>query len=177
MTEHRIIEGDVLASLRKLPDKSCQIVITSPPYLWLRNYGVKGQIGLEKTPAEYLRIIVEIFRELLRVLRPDGTVWLNMGDSYAGSGKGPSESLNEGNPSAHLAALEMGQNAIVPKGFKAGDLMGRGTVALVSRELGRSSISIDLSPEYVKIARKNLLKEQEALDTGVVNYRFEKVPV
>jgi DNA modification methylase len=119
-----VINADVLKALRSLPDGCVQTVITSPPYLWLRNYGIKGQIGLEKSPQEYIQLLVDVFREIWRVLRDDGTVWLNMGDSYAGSGKGPSESLNGKNISSHLASLEMGQNSNVPKGWKAGDLMG-----------------------------------------------------
>jgi len=71
-----------------LADGSVNCVITSPPYYGLRDYGVDGQIGLEQTPAEYVDNIVQVFREVRRVLRDDGTVWLNLGDSYAGSGKG-----------------------------------------------------------------------------------------
>ena len=86
--EVRILQGDVLSRLGDLPDESVDCVVTSPPYYGLRDYGVKGQIGLEETPEEYVRKIVEIFREVRRVLRSDGTLWLNLGDSYAGSGKG-----------------------------------------------------------------------------------------
>jgi site-specific DNA-methyltransferase (adenine-specific) len=67
MIDILILEGDVLEVLRSLPDHSVQTIITSPPYLWLRNYGIKGQIGLEKTPAEFIRILVEVFREIWRV--------------------------------------------------------------------------------------------------------------
>ena len=83
--EVRILQGDVLSRLGDLPDESVDCVVTSPPYYGLRDYGVKGQIGLEETPEEYVRKIVEIFREVRRVLRSDGTLWLNLGDSYAGS--------------------------------------------------------------------------------------------
>jgi DNA modification methylase len=83
-----IICGDALAELRKLPAESVQCCVTSPPFFGLRDYGCNGQIGLEKTPAEYVARMVEIFREVRRVLRSDGTLWLNLGDSYAGSGKG-----------------------------------------------------------------------------------------
>ena len=69
-----------------LADKSVQCVVTSPPYYGLRNYEVDGQLGLEKTPEEYVNNLVIIFREVKRVLRDDGTVWLNLGDSYNGSG-------------------------------------------------------------------------------------------
>src|SRR3990167_2487330 len=69
-----------------LPRPHC--CITSPPYWGLRDYGIEGQIGMEKTPEEYVENIVEVFRRVWNVLREDGTVWLNLGDSYAGSGKG-----------------------------------------------------------------------------------------
>lgn len=70
-----------------LPDQSVQCVITSPPYWGLRDYGVSGQIGLEKTPQEYTSNIVRVMREARRVLRDDGTLWLNLGDSYASNGE------------------------------------------------------------------------------------------
>ncbi|MBK1883685.1 site-specific DNA-methyltransferase [Luteolibacter pohnpeiensis] len=81
----QIIIGDCIEQLRKLPAESVHCVVTSPPYYGLRDYGMKGQIGLEKTPAEFLRKLVEVFEEVRRVLRKDGTCWVNMGDSYAGS--------------------------------------------------------------------------------------------
>jgi len=77
-----IIRGDALAELRKLPDESVNCCVTSPPYWGLRDYGVKGQLGLEKTPEEYVAHPVEVFREVRRVLRKDGTLWLNLGDTY-----------------------------------------------------------------------------------------------
>lgn len=78
--------ADCLEWLRKLPDNSVNCCVTSPPYWGLRDYGHAGQIGLEKTPQEYVGKIVDIFRELRRVLTKDGTLWLNLGDSYNGSG-------------------------------------------------------------------------------------------
>ena len=78
--------GDALDVLRTLPDESVQTCITSPPYFGLRDYGCDGQIGLESTPDAYVAKMVEVFREVRRVLRDDGTVWLNLGDSYAGAG-------------------------------------------------------------------------------------------
>lgn len=84
----RIINADCRDALRTLPEKSVQTCITSPPYFGLRDYGHDGQIGLEPTPDEFVQALVEVFREVRRVLRDDGTVWLNLGDSYAGSGKG-----------------------------------------------------------------------------------------
>ena len=81
----RILMGDCRDRLRELPDDSVHCVVTSPPYFGLRDYGVDGQIGLEPTPDDFVAAMVEVFRDVRRVLRPDGTVWLNLGDSYAGS--------------------------------------------------------------------------------------------
>jgi DNA modification methylase len=78
-----ILAGDVLAKLRELPDGSVQCCVTSPPYWGLRDYQAEGQLGLEKTPEEYVANMVAVFREVKRVLRDDGTLWLNLGDSYA----------------------------------------------------------------------------------------------
>lgn len=80
--------GDCRDVLKQLPDKSVQCCVTSPPYFGLRNYNHPDQIGLEQTPDEYVLHLVEVFREVRRALRDDGTVWLNLGDSYSGSGKG-----------------------------------------------------------------------------------------
>jgi DNA modification methylase len=78
----RIINADVMEGLRQLPDESVHCVVTSPPYWGLRDYGVEGQIGLEATPEQFVSRMVEVFREVRRVLRGDGTLWLNLGDSY-----------------------------------------------------------------------------------------------
>ncbi len=78
-----ILIGDCRDVLRTLPDESVHCVVTSPPYFGLRDYGVAGQIGLEATPAAFVEEMVAVFREVRRVLRSDGTVWLNLGDSYA----------------------------------------------------------------------------------------------
>lgn len=83
-----LIEGDCLAVLRTLPASSVQCVVTSPPYFGLRDYGVEGQMGLEDTPEAYVAGMVEVFREVRRVLRDDGTLWLNLGDSYCSTPPG-----------------------------------------------------------------------------------------
>lgn len=80
--------GNALSCLKQIPDNSVHMCVTSPPYYGLRDYGVSGQIGLEDTPDEYIAKMVQVFSEVRRVLRPDGTLWLNIGDSYAGSSKG-----------------------------------------------------------------------------------------
>lgn len=81
----RLLLGDCLDLMRTLPDASVQCCVTSPPYFGLRDYGTEGQIGLEPTPDAYVARLVEVFREVRRVLTDDGTLWLNLGDSYAGS--------------------------------------------------------------------------------------------
>ncbi|WP_144933977.1 site-specific DNA-methyltransferase [Pseudomonas alabamensis] len=85
MDQHRILIGDCIDMMRTLPDQSVHTCITSPPYFGLRDYGVDGQIGLEASPREFIDNLVAVFREVRRVLRDDGTAWVNMGDSYAGS--------------------------------------------------------------------------------------------
>lgn len=83
--------GDCLETLRRMPDGIVNTCVTSPPYFGLRDYGHPGQIGLEPTPDEFVSKLVEVFREVRRVLRDDGTLWLNLGDSYAtGAGKAAS---------------------------------------------------------------------------------------
>ena len=77
--------GDCLDLLRQMPSESVQMCVTSPPYWGLRDYGVEGQMGLEKTPEEFVRAMTVVFEEVRRVLKPDGTCWINIGDSYAGS--------------------------------------------------------------------------------------------
>jgi DNA modification methylase len=85
MSEAKILVGDVRDSLRQLADGSVRCVVTSPPYWGLRDYGNDGQIGLEQTPELYVAEMVEVFREVRRVLADDGTLWLNLGDSYNGA--------------------------------------------------------------------------------------------
>jgi DNA modification methylase len=82
-----ILKGDCREVLRALPDESVHCVVTSPPYFGLRDYGVAGQIGLEASPDAFVDELVAVFRDVRRVLRADGTVWLNLGDSYANDGK------------------------------------------------------------------------------------------
>ncbi len=81
--------GDALATLRELPTASVQCVVTSPPYWGLRDFGVDGQLGHEATPERYVSALVAVFAEVKRVLADDGTLWLNLGDSYAGSKNTP----------------------------------------------------------------------------------------
>lgn len=117
-----IHQGDCLKILHTLPDCSVHCCITSPPYYGLRDYGVPGQIGLEPTPEEYVSRMVNVFREVRRVLRDDGTLWLNLGDSYAAttkgsSGKGDKQRSNAG-------TLLEDRRWAVPEGLKPKDLIG-----------------------------------------------------
>ncbi len=86
--QHRILVGDCIEMMRTLPDQSVHTCITSPPYFGLRDYGVDRQIGLEASPREFIESLVAVFREVRRVLRDDGTLWVNLGDSYASGGRG-----------------------------------------------------------------------------------------
>lgn len=118
-----ILTGDCVESLKSIPEKSVQTCITSPPYFGLRDYGMEGQIGLEETPDAYVQRLVEVFREVRRVLRDDGTLWLNLGDSYAGSGKG--QYLDgENDPKKKKTKGMKLNNGNVPLGLKPKDLMG-----------------------------------------------------
>jgi DNA modification methylase len=115
----RIMVGDCLARLRELPDESVHCCVTSPPYWALRNYEHPDQVGLEGTPAEYVAKLVEVFAEVRRCLVPEGTLWLNLGDSYNGTGGaggdyGPG-GMREGQPKYR------GKNA---PGLKPKDLVG-----------------------------------------------------
>lgn len=92
--ENKIIKGDALEILKTLPEKSINMCMTSPPYWALRDYGVDGQLGLEKTFEEYINKLCDIFDEVKRVLRDDGTCWVNLGDTYAsGGGKATEQSF------------------------------------------------------------------------------------
>ena len=136
---NRILVGDVVSGLAQLPEGCVQTCVTSPPYYGLRDYGVAGQIGLEPTPEEFIARMVEVFRAVHRVLRPDGTVWMNMGDSYAGSRSGPdtnSPLLSKRNnheqarSAQKLIASRRRDNAEIPRsdiafpGYKPKDMMG-----------------------------------------------------
>lgn len=85
--------GDCRESMRKMPEKFFHTCVTSPPYFGLRDYGNDGQIGLEQTPEDFVNALVEVFREVKRVLRDDGTVWLNLGDSYYNYRPGKGQAL------------------------------------------------------------------------------------
>jgi DNA modification methylase len=117
-----VIIGDCRDKLPLLPDESVHCVVTSPPYFGLRDYGVAGQIGLEPTPDAYVAEMVAVFRDVRRVLRKDGTLWLNLGDSYANDGKWGGSTGGK-----HVSALH-GDSGVgrrkVSTGLKPKDLIG-----------------------------------------------------
>lgn len=84
-----ILNGNSIEELKKLEEKSINTCVTSPPYFGLRDYGIEGQFGLEESPEEYVEQLIDLFREVKRVLRDDGTVWLNIGDSFGNGTKAP----------------------------------------------------------------------------------------
>jgi site-specific DNA-methyltransferase (adenine-specific) len=120
-----ILQGDCLASMRSMADQSVHCCITSPPYFGLRDYGHSEQIGLEQTPDEYVRKMVEVFREVRRVLRDDGTLWLNLGDSYARQGGKVSEqSRHWDGRERDPGAMHSTRHVDNMPGFKPKDLIG-----------------------------------------------------
>lgn len=116
----RIINADCRDALRAMPDASVNCCVTSPPYFGLRDYGVDGQIGLEPTPDQFVAAMVEVFREVRRVLRDDGTLWLNLGDSYSGGGRGSYDTTSENK--GNSASRGLGRPII--DGLKPKDLIG-----------------------------------------------------
>jgi DNA modification methylase len=103
----QVLTGDCRSVLATLTDCSVNCVVTSPPYFGLRDYGVDGQIGLEDTPDAFVAELVSVFREVRRVLRDDGTLWLNLGDSYAGSWGAQSRGNTTGERSSNLGGGSM----------------------------------------------------------------------
>lgn len=121
--EYDIILGDCLQSLKTLPDACVNTIVTSPPYFNLRSYdGGECEIGREQTPEEFIEKLVAVFREARRVLKDDGTLWVNMGDSYSGSGKGPAGNLCKKHDQQNME--KHGVKPIVPNGCKPKDLIG-----------------------------------------------------
>ena len=127
-----LYQGDAMEVLSRLPSESVDMCVTSPPYYGLREYGMDGQIGLEKTPEEYVAKLVAIFREVRRVLKKEGTLWLNLGDSYSSfkDCKSVPDSLRVGGRSESANVIEKGKsvtrNSKVMRecGLKNKDLIG-----------------------------------------------------
>ncbi len=127
MTTFSLLHGDCREVLKTLPDGSVQCCVTSPPYWGLRDYGVEAQIGLERTPEAYVAALVEVFREVRRVLSDDGVVWLNLGDSYATGGGSVRHAPGGGDQGERFVRAGMigtQPNRMKLDGFKPKDLIG-----------------------------------------------------
>lgn len=122
MKSNIIIQGDSLQVLRTLEGESVDCCITSPPYWGLRDYGVLGQLGLERTPEEFIQKMTDVFREVKRVLKKDGTLWLNIGDSYASSS--PPGFQGKNGQRADRKKLTLKTIAKTGAGLKPKDLVG-----------------------------------------------------
>ena len=131
MTRWSVLLGDCIEQMRTLDEGSVHCCVTSPPYWGLRDYGVDGQIGLETTPAEYVARLVDVFDAVYRVLRDDGTLWLNLGDSYSTtpSGHCAGDSIRASTPSGgkttgRVAHDQTGRISRRVEGLKPKDLVG-----------------------------------------------------
>ena len=122
-----VIQGDALQVLRTLPRESMQCIVTSPPYWGLRDYGVAGQLGLEASPAEFVAKLVAVFREAREVLRKDGVLWTNLGDSYNAynGGAGPSSSPEFGSPDGAAATASQRLTDFAPEDSERTGPMGK----------------------------------------------------
>lgn len=121
--------GNALTVLKQLPKDSAQMCLTSPPYFWLRDYGHPDQLGLEEHPDQYVSNMVEVFSQVRRVLKKDGTLWVSIADTYAGGGNNksntkPLHSSQGRNNGAQGQVNEGKQRPIVPTGYKPKDLLG-----------------------------------------------------
>ena len=124
---NRVHFGDCLETMRRMPDGIANTCVTSPPYFGLRDYGHAGQIGLEDTPEEFVAKLVEVFREVRRVLRDDGTAWVNMGDSYCSTDKwggGGNVGKNTVAEDGSVPAWQVRNKRAPMPGFKPKDLLG-----------------------------------------------------
>lgn len=116
---NRIHNLNCIEGLKLLPDNCVDCCVTSPPYFGLRDYGTEEQIGMEQTPDEFVDKLLQVFSEVKRVLKPEGTLWLNLGDSYGGSGRGPAGNLNGDEHSMHEKHKPFKSLTVKPK-----DLIG-----------------------------------------------------
>ena len=174
-----IINRDALCALRELPDESVHCCVTSPPYYALRDYGLDAQIGREDTPEQYIDRLVAVFHELKRVLRPDGTFWLNIADTYCGTGSKGGYYDDALIPTmrnkrdiwlintvpykgGHFAAFppKLAETCILagcPKGGVVIDpFFGSGTTGKAAKDLDRHYIGIEINIEYCALARARI---------------------
>ena len=130
-----VIQGDTRKIIRHLPDNTFQCVITSPPYWGVRDYGIKGQIGTEMVLTDYIKTLVSIFREVRRVLKPNGTFWLNIGYTYTSGGRKwrQEDDKNKGRA--------MSYRPPTPEGLKKKDLVGIISILL------SIPLTLDYTPE------------------------------
>lgn len=123
---YKLYVGDCIEALRLMADQSVNCCVTSPPYYGLRDYGVDGQIGLEETPEQFIARLVEVFREVRRVLRDDGVLWVNIGDSYASRANGSVGNSSDGYNHPHVShrTKHARRSSHIPNGYKHKDLIG-----------------------------------------------------
>ncbi len=123
---NKIINTNSIIGLPQLPDNSIDCCVTSPPYFGLRDYGNTDQIGLEETPELFVQQLVKVFEQVKRVLKPTGTLWLNLGDSYAGSGKGKGDKTMEKRNCISKSHHNIGDKSVILKNdiYKPKDLIG-----------------------------------------------------
>lgn len=120
----KILQGDALEVLKTFESESVNCIITSPPYFGLRDYGMEGQIGLEDNPHEFVEKLVDVFREAQRVLKNDGTLWINLGDSYAGSGKGQTREGSKDKKRGKIDGMKLKNSSKGFDGIKPKNLIG-----------------------------------------------------
>lgn len=119
-----ILRGDCLETLKTLPKESVQTCVTSPPYWGLRDYGCDGQLGLENSPEQFVENLVQVFREVHRLLKKDGTLWLNLGDSYAASAYGDKRTDYSKSPKQATNKGAINYHRKLNHGLKNKDLVG-----------------------------------------------------
>lgn len=177
----KLIVADVLEGLAELEDESVQCVVTSPPYWGLRDYGVEGMIGLEPTLAEHMAKMVEVFAEVRRVLRADGTLWLNYGDAYAGA---PARiGYGDQGESAKVGALSDGKRLPVKRGLAAKQrYLMPARVALALQDAGwwvRSEIvwakGVSFCPTYAGSCMPSSVRDRPT-DSHEFVYLLSKAP-
>ncbi len=138
-----VYNGNALEVLQELPDASFNCVITSPPYFWLRDYGIDGQIGLEENVADYINSLCSVMVEVYRVLRDDGVLFLNLGDTYY-SGKGQSHGVDKKSSKRRFGLRAVDKSGGLDIGVKPKSLIGipwRVAIEMISRSwVLRSSI-------------------------------------
>jgi site-specific DNA-methyltransferase (adenine-specific) len=177
VNESTVFQSDAASLLKKLPERFFRCCITSPPYWGLRDYGIDGQIGAEEQPADYIRRLVEVFEEIWRVLTDDGTLWLNIGDSYTSGNRGYRA------PDRKNPVRAMTYRAPTPEGLKPKDLIGiPWRLAMALQEAGwflRSDIiweKPNCMPESVK-DRPTRSHEYLFLLTKSVKYYYNHVNI